>query len=77
MYVPLTLENVWYFYFLWVQDVHMFFWEEKQNWSNFPFRRVILFYDENVNWLNELDVTNSFKEGLVTDIALWNKREAK
>ena len=52
MYVPLTVENVWYFYFLWVQDVHMFFWEEKQNWSDFPFRRAILFYDENVNWLN-------------------------
>ena len=31
--VPLTVENVWYFWFPWVQSANMFFWEEKQNWS--------------------------------------------
>ena len=29
--VPLTVENVWYFWFLWVQDAHMFFCKEKQS----------------------------------------------
>ena len=29
--VPLTVENVWHFWFLWVQDAHMFFCTEKQS----------------------------------------------
>ena len=43
--VPLTVENVWYFWFIWVQDAHMFFCKKnKAQWSIVFFTKTIFLY---------------------------------
>ena len=47
--VPLTVENVWYIYFLWVLGAHMFFCEEKQNQliNRFLYKNVFILWQQN------------------------------
>ena len=52
LYVPLTVANVWYFIFFEFKVCTCSFGKKNKTDQLFPFRKVTLFYDENVNWLN-------------------------
>ena len=47
--VPLTVENVWYFQFLWDQGLHMFFCKEKQSQliNHFLYKKVFILWQQN------------------------------